>query len=155
LTIGIKKKLSHGAGAKLLTQSRFSVSEVMTWMLAAEYIPYPSERQYLSYIRTHHSDLFPDLLTQSQFNRRSRGLRDLVERMRCDWLLDLEVGHTKTYLLDTEPLLVLGYKRSKNRSYRFGVLNIEDILTWCNHVKKPLVAVGKYFNLRQGDLICQ
>ncbi len=49
-------------------------------MLAAEFIPFPSESQYLGYIRANYSDLFPELLSQSQFNRRVRGLRYLVER---------------------------------------------------------------------------
>ena len=95
---------------------RFSNSETMTLMLAAEFIPFPSESQYLSYIRANYSDLFPDLLSQSQFNRRARGLRHLVERMRRDWLLDMGLGQANVYLLDTKPVPVLGYKRSKKRS---------------------------------------
>ncbi len=89
---------------------RFSNSETMTLMLAAEYIPFPSENQYLSYIRANYSDLFPDLLSQSQFNRRARGLRHLVERMRRDWLLGTGLGQANVYLLDTKPVPVFGYK---------------------------------------------
>ncbi len=99
---------------------RFSNSETMTLMLAAEFIPFPSENQYLSYIRANYSDLFPDLLSQSQFNRRARGLRHLVERMRLDWLLGTGLGQANVYLLDTKPVPVLGYKRSKKHSDFLG-----------------------------------
>lgn len=88
----------------------------MTLMLAAEYLPYASESQYLAYIPANHSDLFPQLLSQSQFNRRSRGLRHLVEQMRRDCLLDTGLGQANIYLLDTKPVPVLGYKRSKKHS---------------------------------------
>ena len=92
----------------------------MTLMLAAEYLPFASESQYLAYIRANHRALFPQLLSQSQFNRRARGLRYLVERMRRDWLLDTGLGQANVYLLDTKPVPVLGYKRSKKRSDFLG-----------------------------------
>lgn len=60
----------------------FSDSQVMTLLLAAEYLPFASESRFLSYIRANHSDLFPNLLSQSQFNRRARSLRLLMEEMR-------------------------------------------------------------------------
>jgi len=45
----------------------------MTLMLAQDYIPYPSETQFIEFIRANHLDMFPKLIDQSQFNRR-RGL---------------------------------------------------------------------------------
>ena len=108
--------LAGKAGRK----ARFSDSEVMTLMLAAEYLPFASESQYLAYIRANHRALFPQLLSQSQFNRRARGLRYLVEQMRRDWLLDKGLGQANVYLLDTKPVPVLGYKRSKKRSDFLG-----------------------------------
>ena len=101
----------------------FSDSEMMTLMLAAEYLPFAAESQFLSYIRANHLDLFPNLLSQSQFNRRARGLRHLVEQMRRDWLLDTGLGQANIYLLDTKPVPVLGYKRSKKRSHFRGSAN--------------------------------
>ena len=98
----------------------FSDSEVMTLMLASEFLPFPSESQYLAYIRANYSDLFANLLSQSQFNRRARSLWPLVEQMRRDWLVNLGIDQTQTYLLDTKPLPVLGYKRSKKRSAFLG-----------------------------------
>ena len=57
----------------------FSDSEVITLMLAQDYIPYPSETQYIGFVRANYLALFPNLLDQSQFNRRSRSLRLWVE----------------------------------------------------------------------------
>jgi hypothetical protein len=101
---------------KVGRKPRFSDSEVMTLMIAEDYIPYPGETQYLGYIRANHSDLFPDLVDQSQFNRRARRLRFLVEALRRDWLMDLGTEQQTTYLIDTKPIPVVGYKRSKSRS---------------------------------------
>jgi len=98
----------------------FSDSEVITLMIAEDYIPYPAETQYLGYIRANHGDMFPRLLEQSQFNRRARRLRYLVEALRRDWLLALGVDQATTYLIDTKPIPVVGYKRSKRRSDFLG-----------------------------------
>lgn len=94
----------------------FSDSEVMTLMLAGEYIPYPGELQFINYIRANYLDLFPNLLSQSQFNRRARNLRMLMEEMRRDWLQVFDSTSEGYYLLDTKPIPVVGYKRSKKHS---------------------------------------
>ncbi len=52
----------------------FSDSEVMTLMLTQEFMPFPSETQFIEFIRANYLDLFPQLLDQSQFNRRARWL---------------------------------------------------------------------------------
>jgi hypothetical protein len=101
---------------KVGRKAEFSDSEVITLMIAEEYIPYPGETQFLGYIRANHLKLFPKLLDQSQFNRRARDLRHMVEAMRRDWLMELGVEQTKTYLIDTKPIPVMGYKRSKSHS---------------------------------------
>lgn len=101
---------------KVGRKPRFSDSEVMTLMIAEDYIPYPGETQYLGYIRANHGELFPNLLDQSQFNRRARGLRYLVEALRQDWLMEVGIEQQTTYLIDTKPIPVVGYKRSKSRS---------------------------------------
>lgn len=107
-----QKLLKGKAGRK----AAFSDSEVMTLMIAEDYIPYPGETQYLGYMRANHGELFPRLLDQSQFNRRARRLRYLIEAMRRDWLMELGVEQASTYLLDTKPIPVVGYKRNKRRS---------------------------------------
>jgi hypothetical protein len=107
-----KKLLKGKAGKKPL----FSDSEVITLMLAQDYIPYPGENQFIGYISANYLDLFPKILTQSQFNRRARSLRLLVERMRRYWLRNMGYMSKTDLLLDTKPVPVVGYKRSKKRS---------------------------------------
>jgi hypothetical protein len=95
---------------------RFTDSEVMTLMLAQDFIPYPGENQYIGYMKANYLELFPKLITQSQYNRRARNLRLLVEEMRRYWLRELGLLAQADLLLDTKPIPVLGYKRSKKRS---------------------------------------
>jgi hypothetical protein len=100
------------AGAKAV----FSDSELLTLMLGQDYIPYPGETQYVSYVRANYLALVPRLVDQSQYNRRARQLTGLVEALRRAW-----VGHLLGYvqgqlLLDTKPIPVVSYKRSKRHS---------------------------------------
>ena len=67
-------------------------------------------------MRANYLDLFPDLVDQSQFNRRTRALRLLVVEMRRHWLGELGLVTDLDLLLDTKPVPVMGYKRSKKRS---------------------------------------
>ena len=106
------KLLNGKAGAK----PEFTDSEVITLMLAQDYIPFPSETQYLGFIRANYLDLFPKLLDQSQFNRRARALRLLVEQLRRYWINQKGWHLEAHYLLDTKPVPVMGYKRSKRNS---------------------------------------
>ena len=101
---------------KVGRKPRFSDSEMMCLMIAEDYIPYPAETQYIEFIRANHCDLFPELLSQSQFNRRARQLRLLVEELRREWLRELAVLEEGRYLLDTKPVPVVGYKRTKSHS---------------------------------------
>lgn len=101
---------------KVGRKPKFKDSEVITLMIAEDFIPYPGELQYLNYIRANYGALFPELVDQSQFNRRARNLRQMVEVMRRTWLMDLGLGEDELYLIDTKPIPVVGYKRSKKRS---------------------------------------
>jgi hypothetical protein len=97
----------------------FSDSEVITLMLAHDYLPYPGETQFLGHIRANYLDLFPKLLDQPQYNRRARGLRAKVEGFRQRLVKDLIKDTPESeldLLLDTKPIPVLGYKRNKNGS---------------------------------------
>jgi hypothetical protein len=51
-------------------------------MLMQDFIPFPSETRYIGYIRANYLALFPKLVTQSQYNRRARNLRLVVEKLR-------------------------------------------------------------------------
>ena len=98
----------------------FSDSEMMTVMVAMDFIPFPSERQYVGYIRANHLDLFPNLVEQSQFNRRARAVAPLLEQFRQHWLIRLGVTLACEGLLDTKPIPVVGYRRNKQRSDFLG-----------------------------------
>jgi hypothetical protein len=101
----------------------FTDSEMITLMLAQDFIPFPSETQYVEFIRANYLALFPRLLDQSQFNRRARALRLLVEQLRRDWIVQKGWHLTTRYLLDTKPVPVMGYKRSKSHSDFAGRAN--------------------------------
>jgi hypothetical protein len=94
----------------------FSDSEIMTVMIAMDYIPFPSERQFVEFVRANFLALFPDLLEQSQFNRRARQVAPLLEAFRQSCLLELGITLACEGLLDTKPIPVLGYRRSKKAS---------------------------------------
>jgi len=98
----------------------FSDSEVMTVMVAMDFIPFPSERQFVAYLRANHGDLFPNLVAQSQFNRRARAAAPLLEQFRQHWLIRTGVTLACAGLLDTKPIPVIGYRRSKQRSDFLG-----------------------------------
>jgi hypothetical protein len=106
-------KLLRGKPGK---KPEFTDSEMITLMLAQDYIPYPSETQYIEFIRANHLDMFPKLVDQSQFNRRARALRLLVEQLRRYWIIQKGWNRQTCYLMDTKPVPVLGYKRNKRRS---------------------------------------
>lgn len=113
------KYLTGKAGRK----PTFTDSEVITLVLAQEYIPYPSETQYIGFIRANYLDLFPNLIDQSQFNRRARNLHLLIEELRRFWVIQKHCHLRNHYLLDTKPVPVLGYKRRKERSDFAGIAN--------------------------------
>jgi len=94
----------------------FRDSEVMTIMIAMDFIPFPSERQFVAYLRANHLALFPKLLDQSQFNRRTRAIAPLLEKCRQHWLVHLGVTLGCAGLLDTKPVPVVGYRRNKKHS---------------------------------------
>jgi hypothetical protein len=94
----------------------FSDSEMMTVMIAMDYIPFPSERQLLEFVRANYLDLLPHLLEQSQFNRRARQVAPLMEGFRQSCLVELGLTLVSEGLLDTKPVPVIGYRRSKKAS---------------------------------------
>jgi hypothetical protein len=94
----------------------FSDSEVITLMLAMDFLCFESETQFLSFMRANYLELFPKLCDQSQFNRRARALRLVVEQLRRTWLAELGATQESFLLMDTKPVPVVSYKRSKKRS---------------------------------------
>lgn len=101
---------------KVGAKTDLSESEVLTLMVAHDFLPYAGERQYLAYLRANHGDLFPELLTQSQYNRRVRALGAALERLRQHWVIALVGDGVEMLLLDTKPIPVMGLTRSKSKS---------------------------------------
>lgn len=112
-------------GARLLKgkpgcKPDFTDSEILTLVVVMDYLPFPGEGQFVGYIRANYLDLFPQLVTQSQFNRRARALRLVLEQLRRYWAVKLGVTSERQFLLDTKPVPVVGYKRSKHHSQFAG-----------------------------------
>jgi uncharacterized lipoprotein len=74
------KALSPGAKPEM------SDSEIMTLALMMDYLPFPGETQFIGFIRANYQGWFPNLLTQSQFNRRFRKLEQMLETLRRKWV---------------------------------------------------------------------
>jgi hypothetical protein len=101
----------------------FKDSEVITLMMAHDFIPYPAETQYLEFMRANYLALFPKLVDQIQFNRRARALCLLAEQLRRFWIVQKGWHRQTSYLLDTKPVPIIGYKRSKSHSDFAGNAN--------------------------------
>ena len=110
------KHLVPPISALPVLQPTFSDSEILSLLLAMDYFPYPGEQQFLGFMRANYLDLFPKLLEQSQFNRRARRLEGLIEELRRFWVKEMGANLERTLLLDTKPVPVVGYKRSKRQS---------------------------------------
>ena len=98
----------------------FSDSEMLTLILAVDLLEFSSERRFRAFIQANYLPLFPQLLTQSQFNRRARDLRFLLDALRQDWASQLGVQCERHFLLDTTPVPVVGYRRDKTHSAFYG-----------------------------------
>ena len=59
---------------------------------------------------------FPNLLSQSQFNRRLRKLGQMLETLRRKWVQQLGGENATSFVIDTKPIPVMGYRRSKRAS---------------------------------------
>jgi hypothetical protein len=100
-----------------------SDSEIMTLALIMDYLPFPGETQFLGFIRANYGKWFPNLLERSQFNRRLRKLGDEIEILRRMWVQKLGSGNANSFVIDTKPIPVVGYRRSKKHSDFDGSAN--------------------------------
>jgi len=105
---------------KLGRKPEFTDSEMITFMILKEFLQFSSERKFMGFMHGNYSDMFPDMVDQSQFNRRSRALRLIMDKLRCHFADELGTQLASLYVLDTEPIPVVGYKRSKKNSDFFG-----------------------------------
>lgn len=98
----------------------FCNSEMLTLMLAIDFFEFTSERRYVAFVHANYLRLFPHLLTQSQYNRRARQLGALLNALRQDWASALGVQLENHFLLDTTPVIAVGYRRTKHQSDFLG-----------------------------------
>ena len=63
-------------------------------------------------------NIFPhdNLLERSQFNRRLRKLGSKIEILRRMWVQQLGAGDANSFVINTKPIPVVGYRRSKKHS---------------------------------------
>ena len=101
-------------------KSEMSDSEIMTLALVMDYLPFPGETQFIGFVRANYGQWFPDLLSQSQFNRRLRRLGTMLETLRRKWVRQLGGENANSFVIDTKPIPVMGYRRSKSRSNFYG-----------------------------------
>ena len=101
-------------------KSEMSDSEIMTLALVMDYLPFPGETQFIGFVRANYGPWFPDLGSQSQFNRRWRRLGTILETLRRKWVRQLGGENANSFVIDTKPIPVMGYRRSKSRSNFYG-----------------------------------
>jgi len=109
--------------AKRYPLGEMSNSEIMTLGLMMDYLPFPGETQFLGFIRANYGKWFPNLLERSQFNRRLRKLGNEIEIIRRMWVQQLGCGNANSFVIDTKPIPVVGYRRSKKHSDFEGSAN--------------------------------
>ena len=95
---------------------KMSESEILTLALIMDYLPFPGETQFIGFIRANYGQWFPNLLTQSQFNRRLRQIGQMLEILRRKWVQELGGTNALSLVIDTKPIPVIGYRRSKRHS---------------------------------------
>jgi hypothetical protein len=103
-------------GRTVGSKPEFSDSEMLTLMLAIDFFEFTRERRFVEFIRANYLALFPKLLDQSQYNRRACSLRYLLNELRQDWAAELGVQFEQHFLLDTTPVIAVGYRRDKRHS---------------------------------------
>ncbi len=91
-------------GGRVGAKPVVSDSEVLTLILAQHALGFPTERRWLRHVHHNLRALFPQQLSQSEFNRRARNLWGALEELRKWVLVQMEV-RTETYrLIDSTPV---------------------------------------------------
>jgi hypothetical protein len=113
----------------------FTDSEMITFIIMKEFLQFRAERKFLGFMYGNYSEMFPDMVDQGQFNRRSRALRLIVDKLRSHFADSFSAQLASLYVLDTEPVPVVGYKRPKNRSdflgsAEYGYCKSKDLHYW-------------------------
>ena len=92
--------LAGKAGAK----PRFSDSEVITLSVAQHWCGFATEREWLRFVRQNHPDLFPHLVSQSEFNVRARNLCWVIRELGQWAIKQMGVRRKPWRLVDGTPI---------------------------------------------------
>src|SRR5438093_11027158 len=98
----------------------FADSEVITLSLICDAYFHGDEELLLSFIRQYHLDLFPQLLSNSRFNRRRRASSGLIEGIRQALSQQLIDPADDLRLIDSVPIPVCTYKRARTSALLSG-----------------------------------
>jgi len=104
--------LAGKAGSK----PTFSDSEVMTLSIAQHWCGFATEREWLRFVRNNHPDLFPKLVSQSEFNVRARSLCWVIRELG-NWAIEqMGVRSERWRLVDGTPIHARHWRRYGPRS---------------------------------------
>jgi hypothetical protein len=104
----------HGAAllaGKVGKKPEFSDSEVLTLALAQHWLGFAKERAWLRYLDQNYRPLFPRLLSQSEYNRRTRNLCWLLNALRRWVVAELGAYQAEYRLIDGTPIHVRHWRR--------------------------------------------
>jgi hypothetical protein len=96
---------------KVGCKPEFSDSEVLTLMIAQHWCGFQKEATFLRFINNNYLALFPRLLDQSQFNRRTRNLCWLLNRLRHEIVKQMGAMQETVRLIDGTPVHVRHWRR--------------------------------------------
>ena len=106
-----KQKIQPVISLKPGVKPSMSDSELLTLVLLMDFLPFPGETQFLGFMRANYLEWFPNLLDQSQFNRRLRQMDEMLEKLRRSWVEKLGALSETHLLIDTKPIPIIGLKR--------------------------------------------
>ena len=98
---------------------QFTDAEVITIALVGELKSYNSERAWWRYVQKNYRYLFPYLCDRTRYGRRLRKLKLVIERIRHQFLFQLDVSCDRLRIVDSFPLRLLRLPRLSGSSCPF------------------------------------
>ena len=78
----------------------FTDTEVISFMILKEFLGFGSERQFLGFMNGNYSFMFPHIVHQSQYNRRTRVLGLVVDKLRSHFAREFGAQLASLYILN-------------------------------------------------------
>lgn len=107
-----KEEFSDNLKRRPGIRARFSDSEVITLALAKELLSFTSERCFLGYVRSNMGHLFPDIVEQSQLNRRTRYLMGAINHIRREMIDKLNASYEILRAIDNTDIPAVKFGRA-------------------------------------------